>query len=383
MQNKILIILQLLLYALISKAYGQQKVSGIILAPDGRPIENASISFIQSKQSTISAKDGTFSLTKSVPIDTLIVSHISYNQYKQVINQIPNTPITIHLTEASQEMQDIIIMGTGYQHLTRDKITGAVEHLNNEQLNKQGGTNILRRLDGIASGVLFNPKLSHKNGLTVRGLSSINGSKDVLIVLNNFPYEGDISNINPNDVESITILKDAAAASIWGARAGNGVIVITTKQGNFSKPLSIQVTSNVIISEKDDLKRLPLISSSDYIDVEEHLFNKGFFTFPLLASNILKTSLSPAVNVFHQRSIGAISSGDSANMINALKQGDTREEFLRNFYRNAVTQQHSINLSGGSSDFSYLIGIGLDKSRSQLDNDHQKINFNISNIYKP
>src|SRR5690606_3787568 len=87
-----------------------------------------------------------------------------------------------------------------------------------------------------------------------------------------------LANLNPNDIEDITVLKDAAAASIWGARAGNGVIVITTKKGRFKQPVKMEFNSTLLIQEKPDLSEIPRISSADYIDVEESLFNNNAVT---------------------------------------------------------------------------------------------------------
>jgi TonB-dependent SusC/RagA subfamily outer membrane receptor len=92
------------------------------------------------------------------------------------------------------------------------------------------------RLTAMMSGLTYSTGLSDSGQLMIRGLSTLQGPKNPLIILDNFPYEGDLSNINPNMVESITVLKDAAASSIWGARAANGVIVITTKNSKFNQP---------------------------------------------------------------------------------------------------------------------------------------------------
>ncbi|MCH5719938.1 TonB-dependent receptor plug domain-containing protein [Niabella hibiscisoli] len=106
----------------------------------------------------------------------------------------------------------------------------------------------------------------------------MDGPVNPLIILDDFPYEGDINNINPDEVESISILKDAAAASIWGARAGNGVIVITTKKGKLNQPLKVSFNSNVLVTEKQDPHSLlrTQMSTSDYIEIERLLFSKGF-----------------------------------------------------------------------------------------------------------
>jgi TonB-dependent SusC/RagA subfamily outer membrane receptor len=125
----------------------------------------------------------------------------------------------------------------------------------------------LASLNNITSGLSFTTGKSNGNSqnttnISIRGLSTINGPLDPLIVLDNFIYEGNINNINPHDVENVTVLKDASAASIWGARAGNDVIVITTKRGKFNQPLRIGLNTNVIIAEKPNLYYYPHMPSS-------------------------------------------------------------------------------------------------------------------------
>ncbi len=108
-------------------------------------------------------------------------------------------------------------------------------------------------MEDLVPGLSFRKgKGTYTNAISIRGRSTIKGNTQPLIVVDNFPFEGDINSINPNDIENITILKDAAAASIWGARAGNGVIVITSKKGRVAKP-SLSFNSNITFSAKPDL----------------------------------------------------------------------------------------------------------------------------------
>src|SRR5690606_2646704 len=114
--------------------------------------------------------------------------------------------------------------------------------------------------------------------LRVRGLSTIESNAAPLIVIDNFPFEGDISTLNPNDILEITILRDAAAASIWGARAGNGVIVITTKQGQYNQPVRISVNSNINVVNKPDLfYSQNYLPSSTVMEIQEELFERNTY----------------------------------------------------------------------------------------------------------
>ena len=147
----------------------------------------------------------------------------------------------------------------------------------------------MQRLDGVTSGLYVNiGKVDANNGIpvktniSIRGFSTINGTLDPLIVLDNSIYEGDYNNINPNDVESVTVLKDAAATSIYGARGGNGVIVITTKKGTFNQKLRIGFSSIISITNKADLYSVSSMKSSDFVDVEQFLFSNRFENANLL-----------------------------------------------------------------------------------------------------
>ncbi|HBW80276.1 MAG TPA: SusC/RagA family TonB-linked outer membrane protein, partial [Sphingobacterium sp.] len=143
--------------------------------------------------------------------------------------------------------------------------------------------------------------------MNIRGLNSFSGASIApLIVVDNFPYEGSLDQINPNDVESVTLLKDAAATSIWGARAGNGVIVITTKKA--SNGFQATFSSNWTFQAPEDLYYTPVVKATDAIDVEMMLFDKGYynnlFTNPLSLRKIIP---SPVVNMLQKAKTGVIS----------------------------------------------------------------------------
>src|SRR5690606_4017115 len=126
---------------------------------------------------------------------------------------------------------------------------------------------------GLSPSLLFDKRRGQNEDFMVRGLSTLtHGIKQPLVVVDNFHYEGDISDINPNDVENISILKDAAASSIWGARAGNGVVVITMKKGTARFPFRFSARSNLSIIDKEDAYYRRQVSNERYIETERFLF---------------------------------------------------------------------------------------------------------------
>src|SRR5690606_30513601 len=140
---------------------------------------------------------------------------------------------------------------------------------------------IIDKLDGIMPGLQSdNRRVSPISGsdpvITVRGMNAFStGGSRPLIVVDNFPYEGDIESINPHEVESVTLMRDAAATSIWGVRAGNGVLVINLKKPDQSGRTAISWSSNLSITQRPNLYYMPIMSSKDFVDVELFLYDKG------------------------------------------------------------------------------------------------------------
>lgn len=358
-------------------------VRGKIVDENGKPMPQANITVKGKNQVYKSDDKGEFLIPNLAEDAVLVISYVGYKHLEVAIKNAV-MPLEIKLNVETGELEQVqVTVNTGYQEIPKERSTGSFSFIDNKTLNEQVGTNILNRLNGVASGVLFNKNIPSLAGLNVRGFSTINASKEVLIILDNFIFEGDIKNINPNDIENISILKDAAASSIWGARAGNGVIVITTKKGKFNQPASVTFNANVIIADKPDLFYLPYLSSSDYIDIEQFLYQKGYFAGAISQANTSFTSLSPAVEIFLKKKAGTISLADSISQINALKNIDARNEYSKYFYQKAITQQYSINVAGGSNNNTYMISANFDRNVSELAAPYNKINFHIENSYKP
>lgn len=365
---------------LLSKA---KMISGkVVSATEGQYLGGATVRALKNNVAIRADESGSFTLSIDHLPDTLLVSHIGFRSAKIAVISY-SSRLTIALEPLASALEPVIV-NTGYQKMKPNEVNGAVTVIDNKTLNQQTGTNILDRLKNVTSGVSFNDGYSNNNvqnktNISVRGLSTINGPLDPLIVLDNFIYEGNINNLDPNDVESISVLKDAAAASIWGARAGNGVIVITTKKGKFNQKMKVEFASSFITTQKPNILSLPELSSGDYIDMEQFLFNKGYFDANI---NQGYSPLTPAVEVFLQRRSGLISSNDSAKQINVLKGIDTRKQYNKYFYQPAFTQQYALNLRGGSENLAWLVSGTYNKSIDNLSATYDKMNFRFSNTYK-
>ncbi|WP_431293498.1 SusC/RagA family TonB-linked outer membrane protein [Pedobacter sp. P26] len=354
----------------------------------GNIISGASIRSVKNRTVSTSDENGVFKIVLIMLPDTLIASKMGYSQLKIAVQT--RTLINITLVPASNQLEDVTV-STGYQTISKERATGSFEVIDNKMLNRRTGTDVLSRLEGITTGLQFDRRgqspdqsAASAGNIVIRGISTLSSNiKTPLIVLDNFPYEGDILNINPSDIEQVTVLKDAAAASIWGARAGNGVIVITTKKGKINSSTKITLGANLIVSEKPNLFKYPSMSSSDFIDIEQYLFRQGFYD-SALGNNTTYPVLSPAVEIFDQSRKKLISRADSLVLVDQLKSRDIRKDFDKNLYRNGISQQYNLGINGGSEKMAYAVSAGFDKNFfNQMGNSYQRITLRAQNTYKP
>jgi TonB-linked SusC/RagA family outer membrane protein len=350
-------------------------VAGIVTDSKGQPLAGVEVRLKGRNQNTFTQAGGHFKLNAAAA-DTLEFRRPGLSTVIAIVGN--NTFFQITMRPDMQQLQEVSVVSTGYQTLRRESATGSFEKIGTSLYNRSVGTDVLGRLDGV-SGILFDRRPGQQNTPVIRGKSTLFGNSQPLIVVDNFPYNGDINNINPNDVESITILKDASAASIWGVRASNGVIVITTKKGGRNKPLLVSFNANVTIAEKPDALYLPRMSSADFVDVEKMLFDKGFYTSYENAFSHL--ALSPVVETLIAQREGQINADAANAQIMALAQHDVRDDLQKYWYRQAVNQQYALNLSGGSDKSTYLFSAGYDHNLTALDGSFQRLNLRSDNSF--
>ena len=364
-------------------------VRGRVLNEKGEPVEGVTVIVRGSSKKTLTDKNGEFSLTTVEQDALLVFTHIGMEPFELKVSG--KTELVINLRTKVSALGDVVVtVNTGYQQIPKERSTGSFGIVNNEQLNRKAGTDILSRLEGVTTGIQFDKRQLQPNrnsiavnNILVRGMSTLTEDmKSPLIVIDNFPYDGDINNINPNDIENITILKDAAAASIWGARAGNGVIVITTKKGQYNQAFKLALNNNVQFISKPDLFAYPKMSSDDYINMEQYLFDQGFYDGQI--SDPSFSPLSPVVEVLEKKRAGTITTQEAEDQINLFRSYDVRNDFEKYVYQAGSNLQHALSLSGGSQKLKYSLMGGYDKSTSTLvGNDLRRITLRSSNSITP
>ncbi|WP_165499777.1 SusC/RagA family TonB-linked outer membrane protein [Pedobacter frigidisoli] len=358
----------------------ETNIEGYVVDDQGKPIPNATIKVKGGDMMTIANGSGRFKISTMSDNGILIATSLGYSQ-TEIPFSFNNRVLNIILQSEENRLEDVQIVSTGYQNIPKERATGSFTQIDNSLINRSVGQNILDRLDGITNSLIFNKTSPLGTGassstLSIRGRSTIMGNPNPLIILDNFPYQGDLSNINPNDIESITVLKDAAAASIWGTLAGNGVIVINTKKGKLNQKVSVNLNANIKILEKANLTSQKQLTSAEYIEVERDLFDKGKFNSTI---NNGYGNLSPAVEIMLSKRLNNISEARMIQMLDSLSRSNATDQFLKYFYREPVSQQYQLSLDGGSAAHQYFISAGLDQTlgdRKSTSNNRKSLNIN-------
>ena len=248
-------------------------VSGVVTDKNGEPLVGVTIVIKGTYRGTTTNIDGKYSLA-GIPADaTLIFTFIGMDSQEVAINGRPE--IDVQMVETSTEIEGVVV--TGYQSISREKVTGATSTVTSRQLEERYTPNILDNLEGRVAGFM-----TYDGKTTIRGTSSMYAETSPLLVVDGLPVEGKIEDLNPYDIESVTVLKDAAAAAIYGARASNGIIVITTKKAKKIGVTEIDFSGNLTIYEKRNLDYSDnfYMEPDQQVDKESEYYEYYFFNNP-------------------------------------------------------------------------------------------------------
>lgn len=359
-------------------------IRGTVMSDVGNRITGATIKIAESGAEYVSDSAGDFYIEGISSAATLQVSHAGYKTLHVKLDTLNyDGPIILILGEDRIQIEEVV--STGYQNIEQRTATGSFEKLNEDIINRTPTQDILGSIKNMSTSLYFHDSYDMdrnsdaEHDVRLRGISSLRSNiAKPLIVVDDFPYEGNISDINPNDVENIVLLKDAAAASIWGARAGNGVIVITTKKGKRTDRPSIDVVMNYQITQRPNLQDVNTIRSSEFIDTEMFLFEQGYYRS--MESNRSKPALSPVVELLIANRDGKIEYDDMMAKIDQYRHIDSRAEFEKYIYRPAHNRQTALRIAGATSNVQYGISVGYDRNSLSLrSNDTERITLNTAN----
>lgn len=343
-------------------------ISGKVTNERGEPIPFSTIRIKGTTFGTVSDSDGNYSLQFSKQDDVvLVISNLGFENMEKTYSG--QSTINFTLKESIKGLNEVVV--TGYQIISRERTSGSFQKVDAEQLDRKVSTNVRDKLQGMANGVLF----ATNGDVSIRGISSIYAERDPLVVLDGFPIQAGLNSINPNDIEDITVLKDAAAASIWGARSSNGVIVVRTKHGNSTGKPRIDVTAGFTFEKKPDLNSLPFASSASLLEVEQHMIKNNFITF-VNARGIDKV-FTAGQEVF-SRTNGDDPIGDDLKRIKYLSGINNNEQFSSLFWRAQTKQQYNISISNRTNNSQYYLSLGyVDVNQYVKDNGENSYNLNL------
>ena len=392
MEKRLLIVLLCLVGALSSAFAADRQVQGVVISSeDNLPLIGASVYVTAedlkkagSSQTTVGVitdVEGRFSISIPSGVTRIFCSYVGYEvQEVKLVSGKDRYEITLH---TSAQMLDAVVV-TGYQTVERRKLTAAVSKLDISDETIGAVKSIDQALAGQIAGLSVSPTSGAPGApakIRIRGTASLNGTQDPLWVLDGIPLEGtdvpepdelnDITNmkqssiagLNPADIENITILKDAAATAIYGARAANGVIVITTKKGKVGKPV-INFSSRFTYTPTLSLKRLNLLNSAEKVGLEMDMIRNDYSPENHKGGVYNILSDYNELTAFRSGGWDALSSETQA-AINRLKSVNT--DWGDILFRDAFSQEYNLSLSGGTERVTYYTSFGYFKENGNID----------------
>ena len=360
----------------------EMEIRGVVKDKNGDPLPGVTVLVGGTTLGT--ATDGKGEFLLKVPEQESVALHFSFVGMKtrELVFKKGQQPLTVVMEEDSESIEEIVV--TGYQQIEKRNLTSSVVTVKTSELQTIGASSIEQMLQGVVPGLSVvntsaSPGAAPK--IRIRGTATIAGNADPLWVLdgvileNSVPvtaadlnspdvmnmFNSVIGGINPNDIESITVLKDASATAIYGTRAANGVIVVTTKKGKANSfNISYQHTSSISIRPHYD--DFDLLNSKERVALAWENYEDGLS----LWGGTYADGISGLEGLLNSYALGQISKDQLNTMVNKLEEVNT--DWFKILFRNAYTQTHNLSVSGGTEKTNYYISLnyngeeGVDKA---------------------
>jgi len=339
----------------------QKGVKGMILDENGQPVPGATIMEKGTKNGVLADSNGNFSITITDNNAVLVITSIGYDTQEIVIGD--QGTITVRLKENSLSLNDVVVVGYGTQK--RGDVTGAISSINEKTLREVPVTNPQQLLQGRIAGALVTQN-SNKPGASpsvlLRGNRSITASNNPLYVIDGIPTTDGLNDVNPNDIVSMDVLKDASATAIYGSRGANGVIIITTARGKESKDGKPDVNYNAYVGTTRISKYIDVLSGSDYVEFRRDA----------------NRSLAPPNNYNDNDPAGSDAKIFNSTELAAIAAGQYTD-WQREVTQNGSQQNHQLSILGGAKKTRYNISLGYynDKGYIKLQ-DFSRYNLRVN-----
>ena len=348
-------------------------ITGVVVDENGEPVIGASVQVKGTSIGSVTDLDGNFTLKGVRQGSVVTVTYVGYKP--QTVNVGSKTRLSITLEENKQVIDEVVVVGYGVQR--KSDVTGALTHISSKELTAMPVSNALEGMQGKTAGVdITNSQRPGTVGsITIRGQRSITADSSPLYVVDGMIIQnGGIDNINPQDIESIEVLKDASATAIYGARGANGVVLVTTKKGKEGR-VTLNYAGTVTISTLHDVTKM--MSASQWIDYARlALYNQGSY-------GDQSQPLTPNYDLDKQYFGGEASSW--ANIDKAWVDGTYHPELVGTYdwashgKQTGITQEHTISASGGTDKFKGYGSFGyMDQKGTQPGQSYQRFTLNTS-----
>jgi len=386
----------------------QTSALGTVVDNEGKALPNVSITVVGTATATMTNKDGNFQIKANLG-NTLEARYLGYKTTRITISNINSTRIVLSSEEST--IEEVQVVATGYQNLDRKLFTGASARVNAKDAERNGVPDISRMLEGQVAGVSVQ-NISGTFGaapkIRVRGATSLSGENKPLWVVDGIILEdlvnisnealstGDantligssVAGLNPDDVESFTILKDAAATAMYGARAMNGVIVVTTKKGRDTEgKANVNYSGNFTTYLKPNYNQFDIMNSAEQMSILLELDNKGFF-------NHSAVSRSSTGGVFYKMYNKMYEYDEATNTFGLENTRDAKLNFLSRYtsantdwfdllFKNSLLQDHSVSITSGSvKSQTYFSSSFIHDSGQTMGDNVKRYTANFRNNFK-
>lgn len=371
-----LLVLVLLLLGLgYARGQSGRTVRGVVVDEEGQPVASAvvAVNALEAQRIVTTSGEGRFQVVLQAGDSVLVVMCTGFETQRVALSA--ENEYLVRLAQEQIAIADVIV--TGYQRIgPKERVTGSYSVLNDRRLSKKLEGTLASRLEGMTPGLIIDQKGSAR----IRGIATLRGGMAPLFVVDGMPFEGNISDISPSEIANVTVLKDAAAASIYGARASNGVIVITTKRGH-DGPTHVSYSSSLLIEPLPDKRKMNFLSTSELIDLQ------------LMACKVLNPTrkspryyTDPIVDLYLRRYVDAdsISQEEFDAQINAYRSYDNSEELRREFLQTRLYHQHNVSVYGGGSRNTYSVHLGYvgDESHVRKELAHHQMRIDATDAFR-
>ena len=362
-------------------------ITGKVTDDKSNPIPNASITVKGSSVGTTSDVDGSFTLTVPDNARILIISAIGMTSQEVTIGS--NTNISVSLLIEDKSLQEVVVVG--YGKTTKQAYTGSAVVVNSERLTNKAVANVSQALAGEVAGVrVINTSGQPGTAATIRirGIGSVNGNRDPLYVVDGIPYTGSINAINMADVESTTVLKDATATAIYGARGANGVIVITTKSGRGKSFIEVDgsIGVNKAILPRYDVIRSPetfaiLSWESLYNEAPSYGITDPADRIAYANEELFGTAygIGPEYNMWKVADGGELIDPSTKTIRPGVQRKYDPENWSDYAFQSSTRQEVNLKIGGGDSKTSFYTGLGyLNDVGYSLNTDYKRLSARLN-----